>query len=71
MLEGLNIGAHQEAAEHFLSALAMQQNTGGTSEQLWFTLRRVFSAMVCGFHLHIVLSTDTRLAGEARPLRAG
>lgn len=44
---GLNIGAHQEAAEHFLSALAMQESFGGTkSEQVWFTLRRTFLAMV-------------------------
>ncbi|EGO00115.1 hypothetical protein SERLA73DRAFT_180560 [Serpula lacrymans var. lacrymans S7.3] len=43
----LNIGAHQEAAEHFLSALAMQEATGGgqTSDQLWFTLRRTFLSM--------------------------
>ena len=44
---GLNIGAHQEAAEHFLSALAMQESSGGAkSEQLWTTLRRAFQAMV-------------------------
>ena len=44
---GLNIGAHKEAAEHFLSALAMQQsNSGETSDQLWFTLRRAFLSMV-------------------------
>jgi len=42
----LNIGAHKEAAEHFLGALAMQETTGGqTSEQLWFTLRRAFLQM--------------------------
>ncbi|KAG1746141.1 hypothetical protein EDB19DRAFT_1631836 [Suillus lakei] len=43
----LNIGAHKEAAEHFLSALSMQESTGGgqTSDQLWFTLRRAFIAM--------------------------
>ncbi|KAJ7079093.1 hypothetical protein B0H15DRAFT_520923 [Mycena belliarum] len=43
----LNIGAHKEAAEHFLSALSMQESTGGgeTSEQLWFTLRRTFFTM--------------------------
>ncbi|KAJ6587168.1 hypothetical protein DFH09DRAFT_1142802 [Mycena vulgaris] len=43
----LNIGAHKEAAEHFLSALSMQESTGGgeTSEQLWFTLRRAFLTM--------------------------
>jgi hypothetical protein len=44
---GLNIGAHKEAAEHFLSALVMQESTNGqTSDQLWFTLRRAFIAMV-------------------------
>ncbi|KIJ68144.1 hypothetical protein HYDPIDRAFT_165843 [Hydnomerulius pinastri MD-312] len=43
----LNIGAHKEAAEHFLGALAMQESTGGgqTSDQLWFTLRRAFISM--------------------------
>ncbi|KAL1942042.1 hypothetical protein VTO73DRAFT_6572 [Trametes versicolor] len=42
----LNIGAHQEAIEHFLSALAMQESSGGAkSEQLWTTLRRAFQAM--------------------------
>ncbi|KAJ7772620.1 hypothetical protein DFH07DRAFT_802580 [Mycena maculata] len=41
----LNIGAYKEAAEHFLSALSMQESTGGTSDQLWFTLRRAFLAM--------------------------
>ena len=44
---GLNIGAHKEAAEHFLSALSMQQsNNGETSDQLWFTLRRALMSMV-------------------------
>ncbi|KAK1235744.1 Peroxisomal membrane signal receptor PTS1 [Marasmius sp. AFHP31] len=43
----LNIGAHKEAAEHFLSALALQLATSGdTSEQVWFTLRRTFLAML-------------------------
>lgn len=51
VLLGLNIGAHQEAAEHFLSALSMQDVNGGqgsnnTSDQLWSTLRRTFFAMV-------------------------
>ncbi|KAI0744275.1 peroxisome targeting signal receptor [Daedaleopsis nitida] len=42
----LNIGAHQEAIEHFLSALALQESSGGgKSEQLWTTLRRAFQAM--------------------------
>ncbi|KII92734.1 hypothetical protein PLICRDRAFT_103768 [Plicaturopsis crispa FD-325 SS-3] len=42
----LNIGAHKEAAEHFLSALQLQEATAGeTSEQLWFTLRRVLLTM--------------------------
>jgi len=44
---GLNIGANKEAAEHFLSALAMQESTGGaSSNQLWGTLRRAFMLMV-------------------------
>ncbi|KAK0485753.1 hypothetical protein IW261DRAFT_1451818 [Armillaria novae-zelandiae] len=42
----LNIGAHKEAAEHFLSALSMQeQSAGETSDQLWFTLRRALMSM--------------------------
>ncbi|KAH7888702.1 hypothetical protein F5I97DRAFT_737851 [Phlebopus sp. FC_14] len=43
----LNIGAHKEAAEHFLGALAMQEAAGGgqTSDQLWFTLRRALISM--------------------------
>ncbi|KZT10666.1 peroxisome targeting signal receptor [Laetiporus sulphureus 93-53] len=42
----LNIGAHKEAAEHLLSALAMQDmSAGAKSDQLWYTLRRVFLAM--------------------------
>ncbi|KAG6903062.1 hypothetical protein C0995_006249 [Termitomyces sp. Mi166 len=42
----LNIGAHKEAAEHFLSALNLQETTSGdTSDQLWYTLRRSLIAM--------------------------
>ncbi|KAF5380594.1 hypothetical protein D9615_004619 [Tricholomella constricta] len=42
----LNIGAHKEAAEHFLSALNLQESTSGdTSDQLWYTLRRALIAM--------------------------
>jgi peroxin-5 len=41
----LNIGAHKEAAEHFLSALSMQETTGEKSKQLLQTLRRAFLAM--------------------------
>ncbi|KAF8210465.1 peroxisome targeting signal receptor [Mycena galopus ATCC 62051] len=43
----LNIGAHKEAAEHFLSALSMQEASGGseTSDQIWLTLRRAFLTM--------------------------
>ena len=45
---GLNIHAYKEAAEHFLSALGLQESTGDrqTSDQLWFTLRRAFLQMV-------------------------
>ncbi|KAH9978583.1 hypothetical protein BGW80DRAFT_1279764 [Lactifluus volemus] len=43
----LNIGAYQEAAEHLLSALSMQESTEEKSKQLWQTLRRAFLAMVC------------------------
>ncbi|KAG8917425.1 Peroxisomal membrane signal receptor PTS1 [Tulasnella sp. 418] len=49
----LNIGAHKEAAEHFLSALAIQKTasssntpqTPQSSEQLWKTLRKTLHAM--------------------------
>ncbi|KAG5718418.1 Peroxisomal targeting signal receptor, partial [Termitomyces sp. T112] len=42
----LNIGAHKEAAEHFLSALNLQESASGdTSDQLWYTLRRSLMAM--------------------------
>jgi len=42
----LNIGAYKEAAEHFLSALLMQESTGGDkSDQLWQTLRKCFLSM--------------------------
>ncbi|KAI0029662.1 peroxisome targeting signal receptor [Vararia minispora EC-137] len=41
----LNIGAHKEAVEHFLSALALQESTGDRSEQLLTTLRRTFGMM--------------------------
>ncbi|KAF8502275.1 peroxisome targeting signal receptor [Russula emetica] len=41
----LNIGAHKEAAEHFLSALSMQETTGEKSKPLLQTLRRAFLAM--------------------------
>ncbi|KAF7321780.1 TPR-REGION domain-containing protein [Mycena kentingensis (nom. inval.)] len=42
----LNIGAHKEAAEHFLSGLTMQESAGQTtSDQLWQTLRRTFLQM--------------------------
>jgi peroxin-5 len=44
---GLNIGAYKESAEHFLSALSLQEMTNGdTSDQLWQTLRRSLDAMV-------------------------
>ena len=50
----LNLGAYQEAAEHFLSGLAMQGDPVGVgesdatkrSEQLWSTLRRTLVSMV-------------------------
>lgn len=51
----LNIGAHKEAAEHFLSALSSQRTTSGgvpppdlnadRSEQLWKTLKKAFESM--------------------------
>jgi hypothetical protein len=50
----LNLGAYQEAVEHFLGGLAMQGDSVGAggvdaakrSEQLWSTLRRTLVAMV-------------------------
>ena len=48
---GLNIGAYKEAAEHFLSALSMQEATGGKSKQLLQTLRRALLSMVCSLAL--------------------
>lgn len=45
---GLNINADKEAAEHFLTALSLQETASGDkSDQLWFTLRRALLAMVC------------------------
>ena len=53
---GLNIGADKEAAEHFLSALSLQDTTNGdSSDQLWFTLRRALLAMVRNFFSGIAL----------------
>jgi hypothetical protein len=44
---GLNIGAFKEAAEHFLSAISLQENSSGdSSNQLWYTLRRALQSMV-------------------------
>jgi peroxin-5 len=52
MIAGLNIGADKEAAEHFLSALNLQESTSGdTSDQLWFTLRRALQSMVRGIQI--------------------
>ncbi|KAL1695566.1 hypothetical protein GGG16DRAFT_121754 [Schizophyllum commune] len=42
----LNIGAHKEAAEHFLSVVAMQDSGAAEkNEQVWFSLRRALFAM--------------------------
>ncbi|XP_006460776.1 hypothetical protein AGABI2DRAFT_142912 [Agaricus bisporus var. bisporus H97] len=42
----LNIGAFKEAAEHFLSAISLQENSAGdSSDQLWYTLRRALLSM--------------------------
>ena len=50
--QGLNIGANKEAAEHFLSALSLQDTTNGdSSNQLWYTLRRALLTMVRSFFL--------------------
>jgi peroxin-5 len=56
----LNIGAHKEAAEHFLSALSLQEsnsgdNKGVQSDGLWFILRRA-----------LLLMDRTDLAGLAK-----
>ena len=62
---GLNIGAHKEAAEHFLSALELQESTGDrqTSDQLWFTLRRAFLQMVSQPIITILFSHSVRSEG--------
>ncbi|GJJ06241.1 hypothetical protein Clacol_000432 [Clathrus columnatus] len=42
----LNIGAYKEAAEHFLTALSMQESAASEkSEQLWHTLRKCLLSM--------------------------
>lgn len=53
----LNIGAHKEAAEHFLSAITLQDSSGGSvqSDGLWFILRRA-----------LLLMDRTDLAGMAK-----
>jgi peroxin-5 len=47
----MNVGAHKEAVEHLLDALASQGGQTGAadsrSEQCWSTLGRVFAMMVC------------------------
>ena len=52
---GLNIGAHKEAAEHFLSALSLQETSGTseTSDTLWSTLRKALYDMVWLFALSL------------------
>lgn len=67
-LTGLNIGAHKEAAEHFLSALTMQESTGGTSDQVWFTLRRTFLSMVS--HINWKYSWGTNIGAGIEPPRS-
>jgi peroxin-5 len=66
---GLNLGAHREAAEHFLSALAMQEATGGPSSiQVWTTLRRALVAMVGPpSNASIGSQADTQLHAQDRP----
>ncbi|KAG6850948.1 hypothetical protein H0H93_005817 [Arthromyces matolae] len=70
----LNIGAHKEAAEHFLSALNLQESSNGdTSDQLWYTLRRALIAMVSASKTKLVymvlMSEQERpdLADMAKP----
>lgn len=73
--KGLNIGAHKEAAEHVLSALALQDTTEGEkSEQLWFTLRRALNAMVRLLALKhrkclFILTTMPRVISKGKTLQ--
>lgn len=64
---GLNIGADKEAAEHFLSALSLQESTNGdTSDQLWFTLRRSLLSMVV-FSLPFFSQIRINIHSQNRP----
>jgi peroxin-5 len=68
----LNVGAHREAAEHLLDALASQGSEGERSEQCWTTLARVFRMMVRAPGVRRGRpDADARAAGPGRPRGLG
>lgn len=69
---GLNIGAFKEAAEHFLSAISLQENSpGDSSHQLWYTLRRALQSMVGLLCLNASHDPSHLSLGTPRPRRSG
>ena len=79
IIVGLNINADKEAAEHFLSALSLQESSGITSEtsdSLWSTLRKALHGMVCClkillFQYSFIFQDRADLANFAKPENRG